>query len=136
MDDALADRLAKVDLFEGLSRRELKRVAASAREVTHRSGHTVIDEGGVALGFHLILDGRATVTTPSGTKRELGPGDYFGEISLVDGLPRSASVVAEGSLHTLYLNSSGFHTLIGEHPDIAKAMLAVLCRRIRALEQA
>lgn len=134
MADDVVDELARVDLFAGLSRKELKEIAAGSREIDHAAGRTVIDEGNTALGFHLILDGRATVTTPRGETRQLGPGDYFGEISLVDGLPRSASVVADGALRTRYLNSSTFHSLLNKHPEIAKSLLAVLAKRLRALE--
>jgi CRP/FNR family cyclic AMP-dependent transcriptional regulator len=129
------DELARVDLFAGLSKKELGRLAAASREVTHPDGKTVIDEGGAPIGFHLIVDGQATVTTPAGKTRDLGPGDYFGEISLIDGKPRSASVVAKGRLRTQSLSSATFHSLLGSHPEIARAIMSALCQRLRALEQ-
>lgn len=130
------DELARVDLFAGLSRKEIGRIAAASREVKHPDGKTVIDEGGAPIGFHLILDGNATVTTPSGATRELGPGDYFGEISLIDGKPRSATVVAHGALRTQSLSSATFHDLMESHPPIARAIMGVLCQRLRDLEKA
>lgn len=129
------DKLATVDLFRGLSARELKRLATLAREVDHQSGNAVVAEGHAGVGFHLILDGSATVTSKGVQRRVLGPGDYFGEISLIDGLPRSASVVADGPLRTLYVPRNEFSVLMDEHPEIARSLLVVLCARLRSLEQ-
>jgi CRP-like cAMP-binding protein len=134
-EDVLA-QLGTLDLFSGLPRKDLKGLARAVREVRHPQGHRVVDEGGNALGFHLIVEGAATVTSNDTRRRTLGPGDYFGEISLIDGQPRSATVVADSPLRTLSLDSASFNLLLDEHPDIARSLLTVLCRRLRALEQA
>lgn len=134
-EDVVA-QLGKLDLFTGLSRKDLKGVAGAVREVRHPAGHRVVDEGGNALGFHLIVEGTAEVTINDTRRRTLGPGDYFGEISLIDGRPRSATVVAESPLRTLSLDSVSFNLLLDDHPAIARALLTVLCQRLRALEQA
>src|SRR5690606_8986097 len=80
--DDLSQRLAEIDIFRGLSSRQLKKLAVQVREVHLDDGHTVASEGRGALGFHLILDGQATVSSGGVERRTLGPGDYFGEISL------------------------------------------------------
>jgi CRP-like cAMP-binding protein len=134
-ESVVMDRLATVDLFRGLSRRELKRLATMAHEVDHRDGHDAVAEGHRGVGFHLILEGSATVTVGGVQRRTLGPGDHFGEISLLDGLPRSASVTAQGSLRTLYVPRDEFSALIDEHPEICRTLLTVLCTRLRSLEQ-
>jgi CRP-like cAMP-binding protein len=135
VQDDLSHRLAEIDIFRGLSSRQLKKLAGQVREVHLDDGHTVASEGRGALGFHLILDGQATVSSGGVERRTLGPGDYFGEISLIDGKPRSATVVAKGALHTAVIDSTTFQPLIDDSPDFARALLLVLCDRIRALEQ-
>jgi|SRR5581483_9231803 len=135
-DEDIVGRLATVDLFSALSKRELKRLASGARDVRHADGHRVIDEGGKALGFHFILEGSADVVAKDGHKATLHAGDYFGEMSLIDGSPRSASVVANGPLRTLSLDSSTFNALLDEHPEAARAVMKALTRRLRATEDA
>jgi CRP/FNR family transcriptional regulator, cyclic AMP receptor protein len=133
--DDLSQQLAAIDVFAGLSPRQLKKLAAQVREVHHDDGHQVSTEGKGALGFHLILGGHANVSSKGVQRRTLGPGDYFGEISLIDGRPRSATVVAEGPLHTAVIDNSTFQPLIDESPEFARSLLLVLCGRLRALEQ-
>jgi CRP-like cAMP-binding protein len=135
VQDDLSQRLAEIDIFRGLSSRQLKKLAGQVREVHLDDGHTVASEGRGALGFHLILDGQATVSSGGVERRTLGPGDYFGEISLIDGKPRSATIVAKGALHTAVIDNTTFQPLLDESPQFARSLLLVLCDRIRALEQ-
>ncbi|MHA3704735.1 cyclic nucleotide-binding domain-containing protein [Jatrophihabitans sp. YIM 134969] len=136
MPDIARDALARVDLFAGLSPRNLKKLAAVSRETTHRPGSEVAAEGRGALAFHAIVEGAATVTVGGRQVRTLGPGDYFGEISLIDGEPRSATVTVtgDGPLHTVAIGKTPFSTLIESEPSIAKALLVRLCGRLRAVE--
>jgi CRP-like cAMP-binding protein len=126
--------LSGVDLFAGLSKRQAKRLLARAREVTHVKGSEVASEGGGALGFHLILSGRATVTHGSRAIRSLGAGDYFGEISMIDGLPRSATVTIDDDMHALAIDHGVFETVLDEQPDFARGLLKGLCARLREAE--
>jgi CRP-like cAMP-binding protein len=135
VQDDLSHRLAEIDIFRGLSSRQLKKLAGQVREAHLDDGHTVASEGRGALGFHLILDGHATVSSGGVERRTLGPGDYFGEISLIDGKPRSATIVAQGPLHTAVIDNTTFQPLIDESPEFARSLLLVLCDRIRALEK-
>jgi CRP-like cAMP-binding protein len=128
--------IAEVDLFRALSKGQVKRLAAAAKEVTHPPGKAVSTEGQGGLAFHYILDGSATVSQDGRELRTLGPGDYFGEISLIDGQPRSASVVADGELRTLYIPREEFSSLLDQHPEISRALLMGLCARLRAVERA
>jgi CRP-like cAMP-binding protein len=130
------DRLSRIPLFEGLDRKELQAVARSADENTHPAGSTIVREGGGTAGFHLILDGEATVTQRGRTLRTLGPGEYFGEIALIDGQPRSATVTASTPVRTLSVASWNFRPLLEEHPAITLKLLMQLCRRVRELEAA
>jgi CRP/FNR family transcriptional regulator, cyclic AMP receptor protein len=127
--------LARIDLFAGLSGRQLKQLAARAKEVRHESGHSVTSEGNVALGFHLILDGEATVTQGGALRRRLGPGDYFGEISMIDGQRRSATVTAATPLRALTVSHATFEELLDQDPGFARSLLTVLCARLREAEQ-
>ena len=135
-DPTVVDALAQTDLFGSLGKKHLNRVAEGARVVTHSGGHEIASEGRDGIGFHLILDGRATVRVHGTERPQLGPGEYFGEISLIDGKPRSATVVAHGQLKTVSLPSWQFQPLLDSDPDVAKALLVGLCARIRRSEQA
>lgn len=128
------EMLTGLDLFSGLSKRQAKHLVARAREVTHLAGKKVANEGGGGVGFHLILSGRATVTRGSRVIRTLGAGDYFGEISMIDGKPRSATVTIDEDVHALAIDHGVFATLLDEQPGFARAMLVGLCSRLREAE--
>jgi len=131
----LAEMLRRVPLFEGLSRKELEAVLLSADEVDHASGKEVVSEGAEgAAGFHLILAGEAEVLQRGSRLKQITAGDFFGDIALLDGGPRSATVRALTPLRTLSITSWNFRPLLHEHPDLAYKLLIELCRRLRAAE--
>jgi len=127
--------LAGVDLFQGLSKRELRAIAAMAKEMHFDEGQRVVTEGEEGGRFHLILEGGAKVSVGGRTRNTLGHGDHFGEISLIDGGPRSATVTAETPLRTLALAEWNFRPLLKEVPTIAPKILLEMCRRLRANER-
>jgi CRP-like cAMP-binding protein len=133
-DPAIVKELGGTDLFGKVSRKSLEAIASQARVVEHAPGKEITEEGGSATGFHLIRSGSAAVNVGGSPRPSLGPGDYFGEISLIDGQPRSATVTAEGPLTTISLASWSFKPILDEEPDVARALLVVLCRRLRAAE--
>jgi CRP/FNR family transcriptional regulator, cyclic AMP receptor protein len=133
VDTEMLQKLRAVPLFEGMSDKELRDVLSQARTVEH-DGDEIVEEGRGAAGFHLILDGTVTVLQGGGVRRTLGPGDYFGEISLIDGKPRSATVRPEGPVSTLSITAWKFAPLLEAHPAMAKAMLLGLCGHLRAAE--
>ena len=136
MDTAeLQTRLAGIDLFQGLSKRALKQLIRAGRQTEHDDGREVIAEGSGAIGFHFITAGEARVTSGTTVRRTLGVGDYFGEISVIDGQPRSASVEAVGSLETFAIHPHVFQKIIDDHPDFARGLLVVLCKRLREAEK-
>lgn len=131
----LADRLKAVPLFAGLSDRELRDVVDHGKVVTHRPGHEVVQEGSsLTVGFHLVLDGEATVLQDGQVRRQLGAGSYFGEISLLDGKPRSATVRAETPLETFSITAWDFQPLLDRHPQMARELLVGLCAQVRSME--
>jgi CRP-like cAMP-binding protein len=133
--ESAVELLGGVDLFQGLSKKELRAIAAMAKEMQFDEGQRVVTEGEEGGRFHLILDGKAKVTVGGRTKNALGPGDYFGEISLIDGGPRSATVTAETPLRTLALAEWNFRPLLKEMPTIAPKLLVEMCRRLRASDR-
>lgn len=133
-DRQLEALIADVDLFRGLSRSQVKKLVVMAREVPHPAGSDVAREGGGALAFHLILEGAATVTKDGRELRTLGPGDYFGEISMIDGQPRSATVTAIEPLKVLAIPHQDFEKVLDEDPDFARQLLRTLCARLREAE--
>lgn len=133
-DKEMLERLRSVPLFEGLSDGELKDVLSRTRVVEHDDGGEILEEGQGAAGFHLVLEGKVTVLQHGGVRRTLGPGDYFGEISLIDGKPRSATVRPDGPVKTLSLAAWNFAPLLDAHPSMARKLLLGLCEHLRAAE--
>jgi CRP/FNR family cyclic AMP-dependent transcriptional regulator len=130
----LQARLAAVPIFAGLSNRQLSKLVDGSRTTTHQAGHEIAKEGEGALALHVILDGTAEVTVHGRAKRELKAGDYFGEISLIDGRKRSASVIAVSDLHTLAVPHGPFQTLLENEPGVAAGLLKMVCSRLREAE--
>lgn len=134
MADERIDRLKAVPLFTGLSDRDLRHVLDVAKEVHHRDGHVVVEEDKTAVGFHLILDGGAEVTIGGMFVATASSGDYFGEMSIIDGKPRSATVTARGDLTTLAIPAWDFERLMQTHPSIMRGLLVALSGRIRKID--
>ena len=128
------ERLARLDLFSGLNRRQLKKLVERSQTVDHEQGRTIAAEGLGALAFHLILDGQAEVTRDGKPIRTMGPDEYFGEISIIDGKPRSVTVTAASQLRTLVVPYQSFQELLDTEPAFARALLATLCSRLREVE--
>jgi CRP/FNR family transcriptional regulator, cyclic AMP receptor protein len=133
-NNELKARLSSVDLFQGLPKRAMSNLVKSGRVVELADGHEVISEGTGAVGFHLITDGKARVTTGGAVRRTLGVGDYFGEISALDGKPRSASVKAVGRLQTFMVHPHVLKALMDDHPGFAHQLVVTLCGRLRGAE--
>lgn len=142
-DETLVRTLGEVDLFHGLSHKVLAHIADSGHEAHYDAGAAVLVQGDSVTGFrafspagvemHVILDGRARVDVDGVTHTELGPGQYFGEVALIDGKPRTADVVAgEAGLRTLAISKWTFEDLLEKHPEVAVPMLRVLASRLRA----
>jgi len=126
-----ADTLEQVPLLEELSKRDRQRLAQSLKERTFKSGQEIVVEGRAGVGFFIILDGKAAVTIGGKLVQVLGPGDYFGEMALLDGAERSATITADGELHCATMTSWGFKSFVLDHPKVAWAMLQTLAQRLR-----
>jgi CRP-like cAMP-binding protein len=124
--------LASVPIFEELTPKELRSIATASKEVTHREGAVLAREGDSGVGFFLILDGDVSVAVGGRPVRKMGPGDFFGEISLLDGGPRTATCTAQTEVTTLGITPWTFKRLIEQNPSIASKMLKVMAQRLRS----
>ena len=133
MSDA-AEMLSRVPLFAGVDRKQLAKLVDRMSERTFSEGEAAVEEGRGGAGFWLIESGDANVSVGGNPVRTLGPGDYFGEIALIDDGPRSASVVAATDLQCRGIAAWEFKGFVLEHPDAAWAIMATLARRLREAE--
>ena len=129
------DLLAQVPLFSELTRAELGRIASVAKPVTYRDGATIVEEGALGGRFFVIQSGSAKVQTGGRTRATLGPGSYFGELSVLDGQPRSASVVASAPVEAWSIAEFNFRALVKQYPALAVKLLGALSARLRAAER-
>ena len=126
--------LAGLPLFAEAGKRHLRKVAALAQVKEYSDGDVVINKGDPGDGFYLILGGRARIMgRPNGPT--LGVGRYFGEMALLDGEPRSATVAAVGELQAMRIPRRPFLRLLQQEPALAIAMMTELARRVRRLEK-
>jgi CRP/FNR family transcriptional regulator, cyclic AMP receptor protein len=133
--DAQLRHLQRVPLFSGFNEAELRRVAELSRIVDAPAGTVITQIGDAGDSFFIIIDGTAAVRTPVGAGSQLHPGECFGEMSLVDGEPRSATIVAMTDLRLLVVDRSHFWRLLDETPELIRSILTILSRRVRRLEQ-
>ncbi|MGB2875630.1 MAG: cyclic nucleotide-binding domain-containing protein [Gaiellaceae bacterium] len=127
--------LQKIPLFTGLEPRELERLSGSFKERTFNAGETVATEGEGAAGFFVIESGEAAVRVGDEERGRLGPGDYFGDIALIDQGARTATITAESDLHCYGLTFWDFRPLVETDARIAWPLLQAMAKRLRAAEQ-
>jgi CRP-like cAMP-binding protein len=133
--DEAVQLLAAVPLFEALPKRHLRRIARQVQLHTHPDGSVVVQKGAErAWYFHIIAGGSARLTTAAGA-RTLGPGGYFGELALIDGAPRTAEIVADGTLTTLQLSSGPFGQLLREEPAVTLGLIQGVVNMIREMQR-
>jgi CRP/FNR family transcriptional regulator, cyclic AMP receptor protein len=130
------DLLRRIDLFEEMSDKEIGRLAKSFRESRFSAGETIAAEGTRGVGFFVIGEGTVRYSVHGEDVGQGGPGDYFGEIALIDDGPRSATVTAETPVTAYGLTSWEFRPLVEENAEIAWELLQRMAKRLRAQEQA
>jgi CRP/FNR family transcriptional regulator, cyclic AMP receptor protein len=126
-----AEALKRVPLLSGLGDRERERLARELHERTFRAGSTVVSEGAAGAGFFVIADGNATVSIGGRERARLGPGDYFGEMALIDDAPRSATITADTDVRAFGMTPWEFKPFVLSHPEVAWTMLRSLSSRVR-----
>jgi CRP-like cAMP-binding protein len=127
--------LAGVPLFAGLSAKHLKRIRDLAEDADYMAGASLVKEGTEGDAFYVIIEGLAKVVSGRRTIHRLMPGDYFGEISLLDGGVRTASVVSETPLKVLVIDRKRFLKLLETESGISLALLEGLARTIRRTDR-
>lgn len=129
-------RLGAVPLFSDLSQKDLGQILDRTKETVHAEGESVVTEGHGGIGFHLITNGTADVIRGGRKVDSLQAGEFFGEMTLIDGAPRSASVIATSELTTIVLSSWEFKPLVKNHPEMAWKLIVYLNSRVRAEQSA
>ncbi len=127
--------LKEIPMFEGCSERQLRSIARIMRVFDAPAGTVIARVGEPGNDFYLILDGTVSVDLPVGKSVCLRPGEFFGEMSLLDGNPRSATVVTDTPVRLLVINRENFSVLRREVPDFTQILLVTLSRRVRHAEQ-
>jgi CRP-like cAMP-binding protein len=128
--------LQRVQLFEGCSARQLRAIARIAEVQEVPAGHVLARAGEPGDRFFVIVDGAARIEVSAQKQSRIGPGAFFGEMSLLDGEPRSATVIADTAIRLLVIHRRDFVTLLGEVPSLTERMLVTLCQRVRSAEKA
>jgi CRP-like cAMP-binding protein len=130
-----ADVLGKVPLFAGVSARQVRRIASLGTVARFEAKEPIVNAGDPGEAFYVILSGRAKVRRGSGRAvAQIGPGAYFGEMALVEGAPRSATIVAETATTCLMLTRKRFAKVLRGEPSVALTLLRTLAARVRELE--
>jgi len=129
------DLLRNVDLFEELSKKEIERLAKSFRESRFAAGETIAAEGTRGVGFFIIGEGTVQYSVRGEEVGQGGPGDYFGEIALIDDGPRTATVKAGSDVTAYGLASWEFQPLVEENAALAWELLQGMAKRLRAANQ-
>lgn len=123
--------LAEVPLFSALSQRDLARIARLGEEVEVEAGTRLVDEGATGDQFFVILRGKAKVTRRGRRVASLARGESFGELSLLDRGPRTATVTAETRMELLVLGQREFSGLLDDAPGFSRKLLSGMARRLR-----
>ena len=134
--DHRAELLARAPLLAGVDETGIAMIASRTVEVEFPKDHVIARQGEVGTGFFLVASGGVRVVRDGRTIADLGPGDFFGELSVLDGRPRVAQVVAEEPTICLALASWDFEAVVMEQPAVALAVLRGLAGRLRGVTEA
>ncbi len=126
--------LGSVWLFSGCSKAERKSIGRKANLEHALAGDTIVSEGDVGTVFYFIVDGKAAVTRRGRKVVELGPGQYFGELALLDSLPRSATVKASTDMTLLAIGQRDFEAILKESPSTTRKLLVATASRLRSAD--
>jgi CRP/FNR family transcriptional regulator, cyclic AMP receptor protein len=129
--DAKMDHLGTFWLFSGCSKRDMRTIAHASEEISVPAGKVLCEEGKPGREFFLIESGRAAVRRHGRKVATLTKGGYFGEMALLDRLPRSATIVSETPMELLVLGQREFFGLMDEVPGLAQKLMAAMAARLR-----
>ena len=132
--DTKVELLGGVSLFRGCNRKELAQIAALTTEIDVPAGDALCKEGQPGREFFVVVDGKATVAIGGKEIDAIGPGNFCGEMALLDGGPRIATVTASTPMQLLVLSSQEFNSLLDDAPAVARSMLKTIGGRLRRAE--
>jgi CRP/FNR family cyclic AMP-dependent transcriptional regulator len=132
---APVDLLRSVPLFKGLEDNQLQMLSRTMKDRTFRAGQSVATEGQGGVGFFVVEAGEATITVAGEEKGKVGPGDYFGEVALIDEGARSATITADSDLKCWGMTPWEFRPLVESNASIAWPLLKMMAERLRRAEQ-
>jgi CRP/FNR family transcriptional regulator, cyclic AMP receptor protein len=133
--DRRAELLSGCPLFHGIDADGLAALATRATQVDFPAGHVIARQGEIGTGFFVIIAGRVRVVRDGAVVATLGPGDFFGELSVLDRMPRNAMVAAEEPTTCLALASWDFDAVLLEQPALTLAILRGVARRLREVTE-
>lgn len=135
-DPDYASLLRNVPLFAEVPASSLVSVGQMATDVTHDAGHIVVKQGvGRAHALHVIIDGKASVSADGKRIATHGPGDYFGEIAVIDRTERTATVTAVSDLHVIAIDATSFRRLVRSDPELAATLPTAIAERLQDLDE-
>jgi CRP/FNR family cyclic AMP-dependent transcriptional regulator len=128
------ERLARVPLFEGLSKKQLSQISSLMTPLDLAAGKVLARQGDVGREFVILLDGEVEVARDGEVIAVRGPGDYIGEIALLDNRRRTATVTATTNVTVEVLNRAEFASLLANTPELSSQILATVARRLAELD--
>ena len=134
--DRKADLLSAARLFDGVDAEGMERIAEVAVEIEFPAEHVIARQGDIGTGFFVVVEGAVRVVRDGGVIARLGPGDFFGELSVLDGQPRLAQVIADGPTTCLALATWDFEAVLLGESRVTLAILRGVARRLRDLTEA
>ena len=132
---AVIDRLTQIELFSELSKKELKKIASFMTPITVKAGRDLTVQGQPGREFMIIAEGKATVRRNGRVLARYQPGDFFGELAVIAGVPRTATVTADTDMVVEALNRREFSSMLDESPKLAKKILAGAVKRLYEIEE-
>lgn len=132
---SIEEFLSRVPIFASCTPGEISQIAAVAQENDFQPGQIIVTQGTPGQAFYLVLSGRVEIIRDQTSLGAFGPGDFFGDMSLLDTAPRSATIRAIEPTTCIMLSSWDFKAMLAEHPSIAIKLLEVLSRRLRVTDE-
>jgi CRP/FNR family cyclic AMP-dependent transcriptional regulator len=131
----MIELLRSMPIFSKVPGPSLERVVEIAKDITHPAGHVIVRQGGGAHAIHVIVSGQAEVSADGTVIASLGPGDHFGEIAVMEGSRRTASVTAATELRVLAIDATSFRRLAQSDAGLASSLPTVIADRLRELDE-
>lgn len=132
---AYLEHLLRVPVFSNCTKQELRHLARRTTDIPIEPGQVLVNEGELGYEFFVIISGRAKVTRAGHKVGELGPGDFFGELALLDKAPRNATVTAITPMEAIVLTRADFDAAIAEAPGMTRKVMTGMAHRLRQLDQ-